>query len=607
MTPLREAILLPALFLTVALLGGVRIADTVRLVPPSLTAIVLALLLLGTLTRGGLLVPQALMNGSRAVAENLSGAIVLIAAFAATAQTVNLLIPERGLLHAAFAILLFCQMMTMSAAGGNRSGLLRSLLVLLGSVFVLRYIVVEALYAPDGGLLHRVLTTFMSGVTLGGVTYDPNAPVTGYIAFCTLFLYVTGLVLLPASPSTALVTRPPSQTSGVPSTLVVLLVLAVAGCRPSARDAEHQSSTGETAAQNTDQKSPSGGRTVSPEQRAAALRSAQVWQQPRTPVSQANLKSNPPDPPAFKESDEVECRLVVKAMGGTTPKFDCELAGGDEVRVKYGRGNPELHSEVATTRLLSALGFGADRMYVVRNIRCAGCTAFPFQSLRCLSESRLERACFPRGVNYSDTADFPDAVIERRLEGRRIEATPDQGWAWFELDQVDASAGGAPRAHLDALKLLAVVIAHWDNKAENQRLLCLPGGDLPDGGCSQPFAMMQDVGASFGPVKLDLHTWRSLPVWANARTCRVSMEQLPWGGGTFPEQQLSEEGRQFLLELVEQLSSAQVQDLFTGARIELSEAVTAEGRQPAAWAAAFLDKVRQIREAGPCPTGRSGS
>ena len=25
------------------------------------------------------------------------------------------------------------------------------------------------------------------------------------------------------------------------------------------------------------------------------------------------------------------------------------------------------------------------------------------------------------------------------------------------------------------------------------------------------------------------------------------------------------------------------------------------GRQPAAWAAAFLDKVRQVREAGPCP------
>jgi hypothetical protein len=204
-------------------------------------------------------------------------------------------------------------------------------------------------------------------------------------------------------------------------------------------------------------------------------------------------------------------------------------------------------------------------------------------------------------VNYSSRTTFDHAVVERRLEGRRIEAVPDQGWAWYELDQIDEAAGGAPRAHVDALKLLALVIAHWDNKAENQRLICLPGGDLPDGGCARPLAMIQDVGASFGPVKLDLPNWRATPVWADARACRVSMEHLPWGGGTFPAQTISEGGRRFLLGLLEQLSETQLQDLFQGARIEASEGVTAEGRQPAAWAAAFRDKVRQIRDAGPCP------
>ena len=78
------------------------------------------------------------------------------------------------------------------------------------------------------------------------------------------------------------------------------------------------------------------------------------------------------------------------------------------------------------------------------------------------------------------------------------------------------------------------------------------------------------------------------------------MEQLPWGGGTFPEQNISEAGRLFLLSLLEQLSASQVRDLFAGARVESSDGVTAEGRQPAAWAAAFVEKVRQIREAGPC-------
>jgi hypothetical protein len=436
----------------------------------------------------------------------------------------------------------------------------------------------------------------MSGATLGGIAYDPNQPITGYVAFFTLVMYLVGLLLLPASaPSEALMRRPP-HGSALPTVASALMLLALAGCRG-------ESPPPSTAAQQT-QPAPappaSTADHVNPAQRAAAFRSAQVWARPSTPVAQASLKSNPPGEGTFRESDDINCRLVVKAMSGTTPKFDCELPDGDVIRVKYGRGNPELHAEVAATRLLAALGFGADRMYVVRRIRCAGCTSFPFQSLRCLAETGLERGCFPRGIDYSSVAEFDYAVIERRLKGRRIEATPDQGWAWYELDQIKTSAGGAPGAHVDALKLLAVVIAHWDNKAENQRLICLPGGDQRDGGCSRPLAMIQDLGASFGPTKLDLHNWRTSGVWSDPRTCAVSMKHFPWGGATFPEQRISEEGRIFLLRLLEQLSAAQLEELFAGARIEQLDGITAEARQPKAWAAALLDKVRQIRAAGPC-------
>jgi hypothetical protein len=339
---------------------------------------------------------------------------------------------------------------------------------------------------------------------------------------------------------------------------------------------------------------------VSAEQRAAALRRTQVWRTPPVPISKADLKRNPEVPGEFAEDESVECRIVIKPMGGTTPKFDCERADKEVIRVKYGQGNPELHAEVAATRLLSALGFGADRMYAVEKVRCAGCTPFPFHSLRCLADTGIEKGCFPGGVDYSSASEFHAAVIERRLEGRRIESKTDEGWAWYELNNVSESHGGAPRAHVDALKLLAVVIAHWDNKGENQRLLCLPGGDLADGGCSRPFAIIQDLGASFGPLKLDLPNWRSFGVWTDPRTCRVSMEQLPWGGATFPTQTISEEGRVFLLSLLEQLTNRQLRDLFSGAKVESSEGITAEARRPEAWAAAFEDKIRQIREAGPC-------
>ena len=59
------------------------------------------------------------------------------------------------------------------------------------------------------------------------------------------------------------------------------------------------------------------------------------------------------------------------------------------------------------------------------------------------------------------------------------------------------------------------------------------------------------------------------------------MKDLPWNGATFPDQAISEEGRQFLLSLLGQLSAAQLEDLFDGSRVELSEGVTAEGRQAA--------------------------
>lgn len=113
--------------------------------------------------------------------------------------------------------------------------------------------------------------------------------------------------------------------------------------------------------------------------------------------------------------------------------------------------------------------------------------------------------------------------------------------------------------------------------------------------------MLQDVGGTFGPVKVDLQNWRATPVWADPGTCRVSMERLPYEGATFPERQISEDGRQFLLGLLEQLSAAQIETLFTASRVVAFDSVIAESRRASAWAAAFLDKVRQIREAGPCP------
>lgn len=336
--------------------------------------------------------------------------------------------------------------------------------------------------------------------------------------------------------------------------------------------------------------------------RADAIATARVWSPPAIPVDQVNLRDNPPGSGAFRRDENVTCRFKPETVSGLTPKFHCELPSGDILKVKYGSGNAELHAEVAATRLLAALGFPADRMYVVGSVRCAGCPRFPFRALQCLKKVGIEAACFPGGIDYDRVITFHTAVIERRLDGRKIEAVPDQGWAWYELDKIDDSRGGSPPAEVDAFRLMAVVLAHWDNKAENQRLVCPQGTERPDGTCGQPLAIIQDVGATFGPVRVDLNNWRQFRVWTDPATCRVSMKSLPYRGATFVDRQISEEGRRLLLGLLEQLTAQQLTDLFEGSRITEYDQIDAAGRGAGAWTRAFQEKIAQIREAGPCPS-----
>jgi hypothetical protein len=198
MTPLREALVLPCLFLTVALLGGLRLGPDVRLVPPPLITLVLAVLLLGSLIRSGVVVPERLLSHRRTGLENACGGAVLLALAAASAQVFNLLTPDTGLLHVVVGVFFLVQLLTTLTAVRERMAMLRSLAVLLGCAFFLRFIALESLYAPGRGVLKRVMTALMEGITFGALDYAPNGAATGYVAFLALSLYLVGLVLLPA-------------------------------------------------------------------------------------------------------------------------------------------------------------------------------------------------------------------------------------------------------------------------------------------------------------------------------------------------------------------------------------------------------------------------
>jgi hypothetical protein len=286
------------------------------------------------------------------------------------------------------------------------------------------------------------------------------------------------------------------------------------------------------------------------------------------------------------DSTLTSCTYKPDAVSGTTPKFECELPGGETIKVKYG-GTKEIPSEAAATRLLHALGFGADRVSLVDMVRCHGCPIQPFHT-RALLEMLSLDGYADRRVDYSSHRDFKKVSVERNLDGEAIEVGNERGWAFYELETINASRGGATRAEIDALRLIAIFLHHWDNKSSNQRLMC---ANASTADCEHPLAMIQDVGSEFGPKKVQIEQWRSKPVWRDSAKCVVSMKGMPYNGGTFEDVAISEDGRRMLGERLRQLSAKQIETLFTAAGVE----------DVPAWTAAFQDRVRQIVERPACP------
>ncbi len=200
MTPALEAIVMPLLFLTVALFGGLRVAERVALLPPPLFSLVLALMLFGALVKCGVLSVGRLMSPSRPALANLNGVAVMLTAFIAAAQAFNVATPESGVPRVLFNVLFLVLLANTLAASADRVRLLRSLLVIFGSAFILKFIVLAALSNPAEGLLNQVLLALFQGVPLGSVTQEVFHPATGYVAFFTLVLFVFGLALLPQAP-----------------------------------------------------------------------------------------------------------------------------------------------------------------------------------------------------------------------------------------------------------------------------------------------------------------------------------------------------------------------------------------------------------------------
>jgi hypothetical protein len=302
-------------------------------------------------------------------------------------------------------------------------------------------------------------------------------------------------------------------------------------------------------------------------ERQAVLRRAHIW----SPIDtqRLDMRMGPSGPGAFEPDQMVTCTFVYppRPLSGQTEKFRCDLGNGEIVKVKFGRRNGEVYGVVAASRLLWALGFAVPRWYPVE-VKCLDCPEDPWRV------SRVE--WFKGRPRFVAARTFAVAAVERDYPGEDIETPGFSGWAWPELEQIDAERGGAPRAHIDALKLMAVFLQHNDNKPVQQRLVC-PQSQLRrdaagNESCGTAQLVLNDVGATFsegsfwGVGKVDLDKWRRAPVWRDATQCIGHLDRFLNGSLEHPV--IGEPGRRFLAERLSLLSDAQLGELFRAARMD---------------------------------------
>jgi hypothetical protein len=197
-------VLLPTVFLTVALLGGVRVAaetGALLFVPPPLVTLVLAVMLMSLFLRGGAVEIRHWLSAELPALANVSHALTLAALFFASAQAFNSVLPDAGLPRWMLSFFFLWTLWQNQFSAFDARRLLRSLAVLFGTAFVVKHLLLASLYAPGGGWLKQIAGALFERLADASPGAQAYAPATGYLSFFTLALYVCGLLLTPPAPT----------------------------------------------------------------------------------------------------------------------------------------------------------------------------------------------------------------------------------------------------------------------------------------------------------------------------------------------------------------------------------------------------------------------
>src|SRR4029079_3541682 len=196
---LVDNVVLPTLFLTVALLGGLRVGAENRtfiFVAPPLVTLFLGVLLMLLLVRGRLIKFNQWIGNELPPLTNVVHILILLTLFFASVQAFNSVLPERGLLHWLFSFFFLWTLWNNQFSSFDPRRLVPSLAILFVTAFVLKHMLLASLFSPEGGWLKRVAGTLVQGVSLRTLDTPTIAPDTGYISVCSLIRYLVSLILL---------------------------------------------------------------------------------------------------------------------------------------------------------------------------------------------------------------------------------------------------------------------------------------------------------------------------------------------------------------------------------------------------------------------------
>lgn len=248
--------------------------------------------------------------------------------------------------------------------------------------------------------------------------------------------------------------------------------------------------------------------------------------------------------------------FVEEDKGGTQPKIVVRDADGRQYDVKFGE---EVHSEIAASRLVWALGYVTDELYFVREGRLTAATGN-----------------FGRAKRYIGTSgDFRNARFHYKDPAIRSTETK---WA-FDKNPFTGSK------ELSGLAILMTMLNNWDIMGERNNGVIERNGET--------LYFVSDLGATFGKMgrfpmprsKWDLRGYQGEDFIEKIEAGFIDLDYEGYGGFN----KVPIDHARWFAGLVSQLSDQQIQDAF--------RAAGATDNEIAAYAKRLREKITELQQA----------